>query len=291
MSPELREELGLQDADDIVMVGKKPKKEKVERASDEVLAKAKKMTKTQRKRFESYQRRQENEKRQKEYIATLEKHSISDQERTLLVSGKDVGQTHTTKQLLQMTLKRYRAGLELSEEEHDLLFPKKDSDTQRIFEPAVKPESDTMNVDVSDSHPVIAQEQVALGLSIFGASSDTVSPSIAGAPSGAGPKEGQKQKQKQKQEKKQEQTKGSVGSQTSLKRERNEVEGTAYLPVASTTDSKSSLTTNLGASLLDQLASMKASGKLPQKEKIETTERSESDDSGAVEQGRNRNGH
>ena len=46
LSPELREELGLQDADDIVMVGKKPKKEKVERASDEVLAKAKKMTKT-----------------------------------------------------------------------------------------------------------------------------------------------------------------------------------------------------------------------------------------------------
>ena len=172
LSPELREELGLQDADDIVMVGKKPKKEKVERASDEVLAKAKKMTKTQRKRFESYQRRQENEKRQKEYIATLEKHSISDQERTLLVSGKDVGQTHTTKQLLQMTLKRYRAGLELSKEEHDLLFPKKDSDTQRIFEPAGKTGKRHHDVDVSDSHPVIAQEQVALGLSIFGASSD-----------------------------------------------------------------------------------------------------------------------
>ena len=105
--------------------GSNPKKPAA--PSEEVVMMAKKMSKQKKRRLESIRLRKEMQEKSAVYLATIAEHVIDDKQRELLVSGRKVGQTDTAKQLAQKLLKRYKAGLELTEEEHDYLFPAMDS--------------------------------------------------------------------------------------------------------------------------------------------------------------------
>ena len=190
LSSDLREQLGLDEEGDTLLVGpgKRQKKERKEHISEEVIEKAKKLSKSQKKRLESIQRRQENERKQKIYMAALEKHAISEVERSLLTSGKRMGQIDTTKQALQRALKRHRAGLKLSEDEYELLFPGGEQPSSIRDQVILDMDSGSTDAVVKDivSEEAItsdnpserrnSQDDVDLGLRAFGAT--TTSPNI-----------------------------------------------------------------------------------------------------------------
>jgi ATP-dependent RNA helicase DHX37/DHR1 len=291
LSSELREELGMESEDDdegVLTSGTREKKEKVERVSEEILQKVKKLSKTQKKRIESVQRRQENERKQKLYLKTLEEHAISDVERGLLTSGKEVGQTDTLKQALQRTLRRYKAGLELSKEEHELLFPNgsaagmdpiavvaADSMDTATAAAAVAATAATQRIkslnedrDAGTAAIAVAEgEDVGLSLSAFGAS--TAAPELVSAAT-LNPGSGKKGKKSKKQ---------MAAEAAAAAKEEEEKEKVAAAAAAAAKESgvvhKPSIVTALvtpapaggfGASMLGQLAALKASGALPQKE-------------------------
>jgi hypothetical protein len=115
----------LGDTDDVVVATKKRKisgvKEPV--VSDEALKSAKKMSKAAQKRFGQIEIRKEKEAKLTTYHKILKDNQINESHRSLLLSTRDIGQKHSQRELLKRLLKRHRAGLELTAEEHDTLFP------------------------------------------------------------------------------------------------------------------------------------------------------------------------
>ena len=121
-------------------------------------------------------------------MAALEKHAISEVERSLLTSGKRMGQIDTTKQALQRALKRHRAGLKLSEDEYELLFPGGEQPSSIRDQVILDMDSGSTDAIVKDivSEEAItsdnpserrnSQDDVDLCLSSFGAT--TTSPNI-----------------------------------------------------------------------------------------------------------------
>lgn len=112
------------DASDIVVSSKKVKKRQSDQlASLEAIEEAKKLSKRAKKRIEQIANRKEKESKQAEYLATLSKHSISDKHRELLTSTRDIGQTLSIKKRLRVILRRHQAGIALTPDEQELLFP------------------------------------------------------------------------------------------------------------------------------------------------------------------------
>lgn len=92
------------------------------------------MSKKAKKRFEQFQRREEKNKKKDEYLNVLQKYVISDQHRGLMTSTRDIGQMNTLKKQLSKIFKRYQAGLSLTDEEKELLFPNGESIPSIIVE-------------------------------------------------------------------------------------------------------------------------------------------------------------
>jgi ATP-dependent RNA helicase DHX37/DHR1 len=90
---------------------------------NELLEAAKHLSKRSKKRKEQFERKQKNQEKVGEYILELQKYKMSDEDRLLLRSTREVGQTDTLKQKLTKLLRRHKAGLELSADEMELLFP------------------------------------------------------------------------------------------------------------------------------------------------------------------------
>jgi hypothetical protein len=70
--------------------------------------------------------KKEKEKKRTGYLETLQKYQISKDQQDLLLSTRDAGQHHTAKSKLKRAFKLHKAGLDLSEEARDLLFPQSD---------------------------------------------------------------------------------------------------------------------------------------------------------------------
>lgn len=99
-----------------------------------------KMSKRQKRKLESIQKRnyvlfrflhrlsvvpgKEKESKRSEYLKVLEKHKISNEQRTVMLSTRDIGQKLTMRNHLKLLFHKHKAGMRLSEEELALLFPR-----------------------------------------------------------------------------------------------------------------------------------------------------------------------
>ena len=101
---------------------RKPKV-KSDAVSVEIIEAAKKISKTERKRLDQIRLRKEKEEKRDQYLRLLNEHVMSDSHRQLLTSSQNIGQTATLKGALKKALKRHQAGLSITNEEHELLFP------------------------------------------------------------------------------------------------------------------------------------------------------------------------
>ncbi len=99
-------------------------------------------------------------------METLKKHQISKEHQDLLLSTRDAGQHQTTKSKLKRAYKLYKAGIDISEEDRDLLFPMqrnannsdlKDTNEMKIFEVASK---DNLDVKYSSEKEQKIQEDI-----------------------------------------------------------------------------------------------------------------------------------
>jgi hypothetical protein len=99
-------------------------------------------------------------------LETLKKHQISKEHQDLLLSTRDAGQHQTTKSKLKRAYKLYKAGIDISEEDRDLLFPMqrnannsdlKDTNEMKIFEVASK---DNLDVKYSSEKEQKIQEDI-----------------------------------------------------------------------------------------------------------------------------------
>ena len=157
LSAELLEELGGSLDDSIVITAKKKKQEaKPEIVSDEVIAVAKELSKRKKKKIEQIQKRKYRESQQSNYITEIKKYEINQNQRNLLKSTQDVGQSMTIKQLLKHILKKERAGLALSPEEENLLYDKR----------SLKYDKDDKDDDVEDGSLPRSYKAVATYLSV-----------------------------------------------------------------------------------------------------------------------------
>ena len=93
-------------------------------SSPDIVQAAAKISKARRKRELQILRRKEGEKLRETFIATINENVISEQERGLLNSSKDIGHGSAVslRVMLSRLLKRQRAGLELSPSELELLY-------------------------------------------------------------------------------------------------------------------------------------------------------------------------
>ena len=120
----LLQELGCADTADIVLTaGKKKKKEKSEEVPAEIVEAAKKISKSERKRLDQIKLRKDKEEKRDQYLTLLNQHVMPDSHRQLLTSSQNIGQKATLKGALKKALKRHKAGLSITAEEHELLFP------------------------------------------------------------------------------------------------------------------------------------------------------------------------
>ena len=132
LSAELLAELGgvAGEEDTMVVLSNKKKRKSSDedplskvKITQEDIEDHRKLSKRARKRIEQIVARKEREAKRSEYIQKLQEHAISTEHQQLLTSTKLIGQTLTFKQRLRVLHKRYQAGLHLSSEEMDLLFP------------------------------------------------------------------------------------------------------------------------------------------------------------------------
>ena len=147
LSPELLQELGIDNESDALRVSGPKKRQRKEKYGDlvsaardtinddepttknnvsqEVLLEAKKLSKRAQKRIAQIQQRKDKEARQSEYIRVIKENEISDSQRKMLASTTSVGQIKTLRQLLASLYRKQQAGLPLTAEEMELLFKQK----------------------------------------------------------------------------------------------------------------------------------------------------------------------
>ena len=122
LSPELREELG--DSNDVVIIGRKEKrdrdKQREDKANEEFLEEAKQLSKKAKKKLMIIQEKKEKDQKRDSYYEILKQNEISNEHRQLLSNTREA---NTMKNLLKKILKKYQAGLTLTIEEKNLLFP------------------------------------------------------------------------------------------------------------------------------------------------------------------------
>jgi hypothetical protein len=123
LSPELAAELGSDEAN-VVLTGPKKKKLKGggDDVSEEVKTLAKQLSKKAQKRMEQIAKRKDREAKQSDFLDVIHEHEISEQQRQLLTSTRDINQTQTLKQLLSSLYKKQAAGVALSLEEKRVLY-------------------------------------------------------------------------------------------------------------------------------------------------------------------------
>ena len=110
-------------ADVLLTAGKKKRKDKSEDIAPEIVEAAKKISKTERKRLDQIKLRKDKEEKRDQYLNLLNQHVMPDSHRQLLTSSQNIGQNATMKSALKKAFKRHKAGLSITAEEHELLFP------------------------------------------------------------------------------------------------------------------------------------------------------------------------
>lgn len=174
MSDELLAELG--NDPHAVLVGKKRKQplseeeKKKKYIPEEELKKFKKLSKKEQKRVDQRNKKKERASRQGEYMEIIKANEISDQQRDMLLSSRQLNHTATLREQLSMLLKKERAGIKLSAEELELLYPnyshQNDSDDEESSEPDFPPLQSTSNAKEVSSSNEISTEQ-ANGETLF----------------------------------------------------------------------------------------------------------------------------
>lgn len=115
LSAELLAELG---EDALLVPGEKKRK-------FEIIEEQPKVSKQQKRKLDSLLKRKDREDKRDSYLGILAKHQISTEQRQLMLSTRSIGQKMNTKAQLKMLFNKYKAGLELTPEEHELLFPER----------------------------------------------------------------------------------------------------------------------------------------------------------------------
>ncbi|KAG7380675.1 ATP-dependent RNA helicase dhx37 [Phytophthora pseudosyringae] len=127
LSAELLEEMGGQDAGGaLVLPGRREKKPKAEKVSEELLQQAQHMSKSKRKKLEAIAARKVKEARRSDLYKSLEKQQLSQDQMKLMYSTSQMGHKETLRERLKRSLNRQKAGIELSEDAKSELFKKTD---------------------------------------------------------------------------------------------------------------------------------------------------------------------
>ena len=176
-SPEMQAEMDAIGAgcDDCVILPTKKKKKKseatkvVELTPEEIKA-ARAQHKNAARKLKQLADRREQKKKRAELYATLRENAISSEERELLASSSTLGKRVSKREQLQRLIRKERAGIQLTEEEKDVLYTERkvggdgDSDTDigtcndvmndnsgssRIEESVAKPTTESQNVNGS----------------------------------------------------------------------------------------------------------------------------------------------
>ena len=175
-SPEMQAEMDAIGAgcDDCVILPTKKKKKSeatkvVELTAEEIKA-ARAQHKNAARKLKQLADRREQKKKRAELYATLRENAISSEERELLASSSTLGKRVSKREQLQRLIRKERAGIQLTEEEKDVLYTERkvggdgDSDTDigtcndvmndnsgssRIEESVAKPTTESKNVDGS----------------------------------------------------------------------------------------------------------------------------------------------
>ena len=143
--------------DDIEMIlpsrkKKGPKKKVVELTPEELKA-ARAKHKAMQRKLNQIEQRHERKKRRKELYATLTEHALSETEMQLMGKSSEVGKKLTKKEILKKLLQKERAGVELTEEEKDMLYTNTEHDEEAYeAEFGVKNEEETRDPGTSIAH-------------------------------------------------------------------------------------------------------------------------------------------
>lgn len=175
-SPEMQAEMDAIGAgcDDCVILPTKKKKKseatKVVELTPEEIKAARAQHKNAARKLKQLADRREQKKKRAELYATLRENAISSEERELLASSSTLGKRVSKREQLQRLIRKERAGIQLTEEEKDVLYTERkvggdgDSDTDigtcndvmndnsgssRIEESVAKPTTESKNVDGS----------------------------------------------------------------------------------------------------------------------------------------------
>ena len=153
LSEELRDSLGCAAGEEAVMAARSKKDKKKGKGGGELLKAPPEMIEKQlyqnakqKRKLEQLTKRKEKEARRDEFLQVLQDNEILPEHRSLLISGKELGQMYTVKNRLKMVLKRYKAGLALTEEETELLFPHGERREDLDFEDATGGEEEVVTV-------------------------------------------------------------------------------------------------------------------------------------------------
>ena len=227
--------------------GKDKNKRKAPRkpTKDEV-ALAQKLSKGQKRRLESIEKRKATEAKTADYLQVIAQHAISEEQRSLLVSGKQVGQTSSVKQMLSHLLKRHRAGLDLTPQERELLFPNGGALAEEAGEAFAHAEAETEEISVADTSMLLNTQGESTLLSLKSLTQSTP-PSL----SGAREMEREKEKEKAKARRKKTKSAGAADEEKHAEVQENgdKKDGDEFV--------------SFGANLMAQLSALKASGRLP----------------------------
>ena len=108
---------------------KVPKKKVIELTPEELKA-AKAKHKAMQRKLNQIEERHERKKRRKELYATLSEHALSETEMQLLEKSAHLGKKVTKKEALKRLLQKERAGVDLTEEEKEVLYTNTERDEE-----------------------------------------------------------------------------------------------------------------------------------------------------------------
>ncbi len=129
-------------------------KEPIVILTPEEIKAAKNKHKALERKLQQIETRREKKKRRTELYEKISKHAVSDVEMKLLERSSELGKKLSKKQLLKKALQRERAGIELTEEERDLLYVERD---EVVDEEVDKSIVEQINIEGIDSNDVEVQ--------------------------------------------------------------------------------------------------------------------------------------